>query len=459
MIAESLAAFAHAARFEDVPTDIVAQGRLHMLDTLGCAIAGARTAFADASMAALRRLDDGGGGSVAIGRTETLGLRDAVMFNAGIGHMLDFDDTHTSTLNHVSVGAVPMTLALAARDGATGADTLCAYLIAAEINCRIGLGATGATFLHRGVHPTGALNGFGNALAAARLMGLDAARMAHAQGLALSFAAGSMEWQRDGAEAKRLHPGNAAVAGLMAASYAGEGVTGPRRAYEGRAGIYRLFLGPDAGIDVEAITGGLGSRWAFADISIKPFPLVHHVHGVIDCALRLAREDGVRPETVARITARIAQPQIAILCEPADAKRNPTNQYQGIFSLYHTVAVAIARGAMTLAETEAALLDDPEIASLRQRIDYEVDPDSAYPDSFSGGVRVELTDGRVLERYEKHHPGSPQRPLANEAIIEKFRANAGRRFDAARTQAIIDTVLALDTDATPGEVMTLLGAP
>jgi len=459
MIAEALAAFAHGLRFEDVPASIIAKARLHLLDTLGCAIAGARTRYAEASLAALRRLDGGGGQSVAIGRAERLGLRDAVMFNAGIGHMLDFDDTHTSTLNHVSVGAVPLSLGLAARDGAAGRDALLAYLIAAEVNCRIGLGAAGPAFLHRGVHPTGALNGFGNALAAARLMGLDAGRMEHAQGIALSFTAGSMEWQRDGAESKRLHPGNAAVAGLIAAAYAGEGVTGPARPYDGRAGLYRLFLGPEAIVDTEAVTSGLCERWAFADVSLKPYPLVHHLHGVIDCALRLVREDGVTAGAVEKVTVLVAEPQVAILCEPMDEKRNPANTYQGLFSLYHMVAVALARGSMTLAETDETLLDDPQIARLRQRIDCEIDPESLYPDAYSGGVRVRLADGRTVERYTKHHPGAPQRPLTPDAVIEKFQANAGRVFDSARIQAIVDAVMALDGETAPGELMSLLAAP
>ena len=457
-IAERLAGFAHRLRLDDVPAAIVEKAKLHILDTLGCAAAAADSRFARASLAALRRLD-GGSGSVAIGQAGTLGLRDVTMFNAGIGHMLDFDDTHTTTLTHVSVAALPAALALGARAGASGRELLAAYLIAVETGCRVGLGAGDAAFLHRGVHPTGAVNMFGTALAAARLMGLDAAKMAHAQGLALSFAAGSMEWQRDGAEAKRLHPGNAAAAGLAAASYAAAGVTGPRLPYEGRAGLYRLFLGDDAAIDMGAVTGKLGTRWAFRDVSIKPFPLVHHVHGVIDCALRLVHEEGIGADAIDRATALIAEPQIAILCEPAEARRNPANAYQAIFSLYHTVAVVLARGRMTLAETDARLIDDPAVAALRPRIDYAVDRDSLYPRSYSGGLRVRLKDGRTLQRYAAHHPGAVERPLTTDRVIDKFRDNAGRLYGGDRVGALLDAVMALDAEATPASVAALLGAP
>ncbi len=453
-IAERLAAFAHDFRLEDAPPSLIDKAKLHILDTLGCAIAGAATGYAERSFKALARLD-GGTGSVAIGRAETLGLADAIRFNAGIAHMLDFDDTHTTTLNHVSASAAPLVLALGAHRNASGADMLVAYLVAAEASCRAGLGADGPAFLHRGVHPTGALCVFGSALGAGRLLGLDTAQMTHAQGIALSFAAGSMEWQRDGAEAKRLHPGNAAASGLLAASSAGAGITGPRLPYEGRFGIYRLFLGADAAVDAEAICAGLSARWAFDDVSIKPFPLVHHVHGVIDCALRLVQEDGIGGDDIDRLTVHIAAAQAPILAEPVAAKRNPFNEYQAIASVYHTVATAIARGAMTLAETDAALIDDPVIAALRQRIEYRVNPDSLYPRYYSGGVTAMLKDGRTLERFEKYHPGSDRRPATRDAVIGKFRANAARVFASARIEEIELAVLALERTA-PATLMALL---
>jgi len=456
-IAEAFADFAAGLRSQDIPAELREKAQLHVLDTIGCALAGADSDFARHSLAALKRLGDGSG-STAIGQRGGLGLRDAILFNAGLAHMLDFDDTHMPTLNHVSVSAIPLALALGARENVSGQDFLAAYLVGAEISARAGLGVDGPAFLHRGLHPTAILNVFGASLAAGRLLGLDAGQMAHAQGIALSFAAGTMEWQRDGAAAKRLHPGAASVAGLTAASCAGEGITGPRLPYEGRAGLYAIHLGADAPIDRAAMTAGLGERWAFADVCIKPFPLVHHVHGVIDCAIQLRNEAGFAIEDIDRITARIAAPQVPILCEPEDIKRNPANEYQGIFSLYHTVATAIVKGRMTLAETGENLLHDPAITALRQRIDYTIDPDSHYPASYSGGVKIRLKGGREIEHYEAHNPGSRERPLPAARIIEKFRANAGRLFDRAQVQAIEKAVTGLDRGASPGDVTALLGA-
>ena len=79
-------------------------------------IAASPSDYAAVKLAALRRLD-GGSGSTAIGQSVTLGLRDAILFNGGLANALDYDDTYTPNLNHISGGAAPLVLALGAHEG------------------------------------------------------------------------------------------------------------------------------------------------------------------------------------------------------------------------------------------------------------------------------------------------------------------------------------------------------
>ena len=295
-IAERYAEFAAGLRFEDIPDTLIEKATLHILDTLGCALAASQTDYAASMLAALKRLD-GGSGAAAIGQAQTLGLRDSILFNGGLANTLDYDDTYPPTLNHISGGAVPLVLALGAREGVSGRDLLVAYLIAIEIGAHVGLGVTGNAIMRRGFSPTGTLNGFGNALAAGKLLGLDRDRLTAAQGIALTMMSGSMEGIKEGAWSKRFNSGLGAVAGLTAAMMAAEGVHAPTRPYEGDAGLYRLLLGPEAEVDWPALTDGLGTRWEFESVAIKPFPIVHHAHTIIDCAIRLNQEDGSIPTT------------------------------------------------------------------------------------------------------------------------------------------------------------------
>ncbi len=457
-IAQQYAAFADDLRFETIPVFLIEKASLHILDTIGCAIAASRTDYASSMLAALTRLE-GGSGATAIGQAQMLGLRDSLLFNGGLANTLDYDDTYPPTLNHISGGTVPLVLALGAREGVQGRDVLTAYLIAIEIGAHVGLGVTGNAIMRRGFSPTGTLNGFGNALAAGKLLGLDRDALAAAQGIALTMMSGSMEGIKEGAWSKRFNSGLGAVAGLTAAMMAAEGVHAPSRPYEGDAGLYRLLLGPEATVDWPALTDGLGTRWAFESVAIKPFPVVHHAHTIIDCAIRLNREDGLAPDDIEEITVRVNERQIPLLCEPDADRRHPPNAHAGIFSIYHLVATAVVRGRMTLDECEEEALQDPSIRALRDRIRYEIDPDSLFPRYFSGGLSARLRDGRTIRRYDPHHLGSDKRPLAADTVIEKFLRNAGRRYDEDRVGPIVEAVMALSGDGAPDAVMALLGAP
>ncbi len=143
-MAEQFATFAAGLRFEDVPTALVDKAKLHILDTLGCAIAAARSDSAKTILAALMRLGTAHE-SVAIGQAERLGLRDAILFNGSLANTLDYDDTYIPALNHISCGTVPLVLALASREGAwakrlypggAGVAGLTSAMLAAERDSR-----------------------------------------------------------------------------------------------------------------------------------------------------------------------------------------------------------------------------------------------------------------------------------------------------------------------------------
>lgn len=456
-IAEHYADFAARLQLEDVPPDLVEKAKLHMLDTVGCAIAASTTDYAAVKFAALLRLE-GGCGTTAIGQSRSLGLRDAVLFNGGLANALDYDDTYTPNLNHISGGAVPLVLALGARDGASGREVIAAYLIAMETATHIGLGVPGNAVMRRGFSTSGTLNGFANALAAGRLLRLTPDRLVAAQGVALTLIGGAMEGLREGAWSKRLNAGQGAVSGLTAAMMAAEGMSGPSMPYEGDLGLYHMLVGPGAAVDWEATTAGLGDQWEFARVAIKAFPLVHHAHNIVDAAIRLNREDSVRPEDVEAITALVTEDQVPLLCQPESQRRHPPNDYAAIFSVYHLVATALARGRMTLDECEGDALQDPVIRDLRNRIGYELDPDSLFPEYFSGGLVAHLKDGREIRRYDRHHFSSDKRPMPRGTVIEKFRNNAGRVYRDDRVDAIITAVMALSESGSPKAVTDLLGA-
>jgi 2-methylcitrate dehydratase PrpD len=456
-LSQRLAAFAHGFELGAVPAEVLECARRCMLDALGIAFASTGFDFARRSAAGIAALT-GPGEHVLIGMRDRWPLRDAALLNGILVHGLDYDDTHPASVVHASASALPTMLAAGWQARASGARSLAAYLLAIEADARLGQHA-GGWWQKVGFHPTGVVGVFGSALAAGYLQGHDPQALAHAQGLALSMAAGSMEFLEDGSWTKRFHPGWAAASGLTAASLATHGFQSPLRAYEGRFGLYRAYLGPhapDAALDPFA---GLGERWETLSVALKPYPVCHFNHACGDAALALRAEHGFDAADVVAVTARIHRNQMPVVCEPLAAKQRPQNEYDAKFSLPYFVAACLVRGRFTLEELEPASLGDPRILELCRRVTCEHDPQSAYPRYFSGGVTIELRDGRRLERHEGVNRGTDARPLTGAQVERKFFDNCERAIPRAQAQRVLEAVMALERAPDLGELCAALALP
>ncbi|CAP41182.1 MmgE/PrpD family protein [Bordetella petrii] len=439
-LSETLADYAAGFDGARIPTEVRERARLLMLDSIGIALASHGYDFSRRALAAVSELD-GGGDSVVIGTRLRLDPRNAALANGVLVHGLDYDDTHARGVIHATASVLPTVLALAARDGRSGADMVTAYVLGMEVATRLGAVAKGG-FHQVGFHPTGLIGAFGCTLAAGWLMGLDARQMVDAQGLTLSVAAGSLEFLNDGAWNKRMHPGWAANAGITAATFGKHGYTGTRLAYEGRFGLYASHLG-DAGYDLALATEALGQLWEVPRVSVKPLPACHFTHASVDAAVRLHAQ-GVKPEQVRRITVLVPAEVVKTVCEPEASKRRPANSYEAQFSIPYLVGTALCKGRLTLDDLEEAALRDPAVLALAAVTDYRNDPDSGFPRHYSGEVIVELKDGRVLREREAVNRGAEDRPLSADDIRAKFHDNARRQVPASRADAIEQCVLGLD---------------
>lgn len=441
-IAEQFADFAADFSLDQVPTNVIDYAKLCIADTIGIGFASHRYNFADTSVKAIARLA-GNGEWPVVGTRLRLPVRDAALLNGLLMHGLDFDDTHSGAVIHCSTSAVPAVLAEASRHRRSGADALAAYLLAIETDARIGMPAEGM-LQKTGFHPTGLVGIFGCTVAAGFLAGLSAAEIAKAQGAALSMASGSLEFLEDGAWTKRMHPGWAASSAITAAALAAGGFEAPLNAYEGRYGFYNLYL-PGKEVDPGRVASGLGEAWEMLKIAIKPYPVCHFNHSSIDAMLSLCAEHNLQAEDIESATALIHQKQQDVVCIPEDAKRRPQSDYEAKFSIQFAVAAAVVRGRFTLAELEDDALCDPGILALADRISFEHDPESRYPEFFSGGMRLQLKDGRELLKREPVNRGADGRALDAQAVREKFDGNVDGHLSACAADALWNAVLNLDS--------------
>lgn len=435
-LAERLAAFAAGLEFDRLPPDVVASVKLRTLDVLGLALAASTYEFAKAVTAAV----SDGGPCTILGTPRTGSAAAAALANGTLAHGLDFDDTHAASITHASAVVVPTALAMAESDGASGRDLIVAAAAGYEAITRIGMAAPGA-FHARGWHATSVCGTFAAALAAGVLLRLDARRLANALGLAGSFASGVMEFLADGSSVKRLHAGWAAHGGIMAATFAAGGLSGPASILEGRFGFYRTFVGVEPAAEVFET---LGQQWETPRVGFKPYPCCHLVHAYVDCALALRQEHDIDPDAVAAIECHVPTGEVPIVCEPWSTKVRPRTTYEAQFSLPFAVAAAVLDGGVGLATFSEGRLTDERLLGLAARVRYVVDPGSRFPNGFPGWVTVRLADGRVVEAREPDGRGGPARPLPEAAIVAKFHANAGLALEGARSEELARAVLTLD---------------
>jgi 2-methylcitrate dehydratase PrpD len=163
-----------------------------------------------------------------------------------------------------------------------------------------------------------------------------------------------------------------------------------------------------------------------------------------DCAAQIRARPGFDAAAIRAIVCRTAEGPVHRLWEPLAEKRRPTTPYGAKFSLPYCIALVLVEGQAGVDGFSEARTQDPRILAVAGKVRYVVDPSLPYPQRFTGHVRVELADGRVLEETQDAPRGSPERPLAPEELRAKFRANAARALPAAQVETLLDKVLAID---------------
>ncbi|HEX3989649.1 MAG TPA: MmgE/PrpD family protein [Acetobacteraceae bacterium] len=436
-----LAHFIETSRWEALPEVLRHEAKRSLLNFVGCAIGVANTPPIDMAMRVLTRLS-GADRVTVLGRRERLDPLGAAFINAIGGNLLDYDDTHLRTVIHPTAPVAPAVLALAEQRGLSGADMLHAFVLGAEVECRIG-NAVSPGHYARGWHITSTCGVFGSSAASAKLLRLDAEQTAHALGIAASQSAGSVENLPSGA--KNVSVGNAARQGIFAALLAEQGYTAAPAAIEGALGWARAMGDVPA---VAEITGDLGQRWELLANTYKPYPCGIVMHAVIDACLELRRDHALTSAEVAEVIVSGDQ----LLLDRGD--RVVSNDRDARVSIHHCAAVALLFGVAGVREFSEAVVHEPAVVALRELTRARLDASSPRG---AATVLVRTHDGRALTATVLHARGSTERPLSDHEIAAKVRDLAADGGFQGSIDEVIAAVWQVDTMPTIAPLVGLLG--
>ena len=427
---------------QDIPSDVMHLAKRCLMNYSGVALFATLDPAIDILLDLLRAegcsLD-----ATVIGSGFRTSAQNAALANGFLGHLEDYDDTHTTVI-HPSAPILPVALALSEQRTVSGKDLLGAFAVGVEVACRIGLVIV-AHFRDGAAHwhITNTCGVLGAAAAAGRLLRLTQEQMIYAFAIAGTQACGVREVF--GSMCKPFHAGKAAQNGVVAALLAQRGFTGTDGIFEGARGLVGVMA---KGHDINEATKDLGARWELRQNGLKPYACGQANHGFIDAALALRKQPGVTPQTIKHVQGSVEQFAPALV-----RRRHPRSGLESKFCYYHSVAAALTDGQALPAQFTDERASDPAIESLRNRIDFDEDP--SLPRR-AVRVTLELNDGRTYTERVDHPTGTPGNPMSDTMVQEKFNGLASKVLGAEKAEKAQRALWGVDKLSDVSELMPLL---
>jgi 2-methylcitrate dehydratase PrpD len=439
-----LARYMLSARERTLPPAVVRDAKHRILDTLGAVISGA---VLPPGVAAIKYVRAQGG--TAESSILTTGIRttavNAALANAMFAHADETDDFEPVTKAHPGCAVVPAALAMAEREGRSGADFLSAVVLGYDLCCRflLALGPDHVRATHRSAEGTSAT--FGAVGAAAALARLDEKGMRHALSYAAQQVSGLWSWTRDEDHVEKAFDfaGMGARNGVTAVTMVQSGFTGVWDVLDGE---HNMILALSSVPQPEEMVAGLGSRFFVSETAIKVFSVGYPIQAPLDALLTLRREHALRPDTVTKIVVRL----------PDDGAGIVNNNAMPDVNVQHLMAVALIDGTVSFEMSHSReRMADPAVMAVRSRVELVADRalrDPAAPRS--GIVEVTMRDGRTVRHFTRHPPGTKESPLDDARVEAKVRDLVTPVLGERQTGALIARVNAIET---MGNIRELVG--
>src|SRR5437588_3808330 len=446
-LAERLAAYAQALRYDDLDAVTVERVKVHVIDTIGCGIG----AFEERAVGVCRKVALAVPGTATVIGTRRRTTPDLASFaNGAAFRFLDFNDTYVGRFAVHPSDTIAACLAVAEAERANRQGAVTSFALAYHSNSRL---VDSLDIAARGWDPP-VFSLPAVALAAGKLMKLDPERLTHAVNLAINdhipMAQTRVQTLSDW---KGLADAEAARNAVFAALLARAGLTGPAPIFEGHSGFFKQVSGP-AEIDVGAF-GGRRVPFRIHRCSLKAYPAVIYTQTAIVAGIEVAKEIGALDHIAAIEIATTRRGYERTGSEPE--KWSPQTRDTADHSLPYITARAMFDGDITNESFAPQMYRDPRILAFMQKIKVSEDADLTARVGAAVPTRVTaiLADGRRIARQVDYAPGFAGRPMDREDVERKFRGNAGKRWPKQQTDAVLQTLWAFER---ANDLSSLLGA-
>lgn len=460
-----LAEFVQDTTFFDLPEHVVEFTKKLLLDTLGCGIAGVTSDKGKWGIDFGKRCFSGKPEATVLGYGNRLPAMGAAFVNAELINGLDYEAAGL----HLPPFVIPPALALGETYGKNGQELITAVALALEVGTRIAKGLIQQPHVDDEGNPMGispvfgpCSSVFGGAAGAAKVLGFDKEKIAHAMGLAgvLSPVPTQASMHRDLPvnSGKYLMAGWAAQTGLTAAELIRSGHRGNLLVLDSEYGYWR-FTG-QAGWDAARVLKDLGETWEFLQTTpYKQFPCCGMMHGGLECLTALVEENSLRPEEIDSIHAYLDPSSAEAMFHNRDIK----NQIDAQFSVAYNMSLAAMGIKPGIRWQDGSTIHDPGIRRFMDKVTAGIHPECAKAQEKDGRARVVSVEvkarGQVFTKELRFIKGTVTAGSAmyvsDEERILKFRENTSLILPEYRAEEAIEAVLHLEEKEEIGPVMEL----
>jgi MmgE/PrpD N-terminal domain len=339
-------------RYDDLPPEVVDRAKGVTLHCLASVLLGSQTKAGEQAVTMIRDEELGvpkGATIMVDGSRVTKG--GAAFANSEMALAGGKWDTFRM-LTHPGTAIIPTALAAAEVCGASGKDFLTGVVAGYEVSERMAADFI-PTLMARGFHPGPVFGIFGAAVAAGKIMGLDADQMNSTIALCASLAGGNPESARSGGKA--LREGAAVRNAMLAVTLAQYGHAGGETVLEGEAGFYHAFAGNNSGrltysfagdtkASLEKIVENLGREWMFLETLYRIYSIAGYNIAHIDVTAALCDEHDIKPENIDRIEAVVNWLETQYPSPAFPARREDVQPPEPGMTPFFTAYAAVNRG-------------------------------------------------------------------------------------------------------------------
>ena len=469
-VTEKLAKFCAELKFENLPEDVVHEAKQILLDIVGCALGSVELDKGRIAVEVAREIG-GRPEATILGIGAKVAAPVAAFANGELMHSMDFCSLMPPAHVAPFVSAAP--LALAESRKVSGKNLIIAFVLAHEIASRIGV-SLGPMRAKKGGLPIPSwglgCDEFGAAIGAAKILGLDSEKMAHAIGLSGYFAPVP-------SHTKHLYTPNAgfgkygpagwtAQGGVTIALMVEKGYRGDRQVLEGKYGYW--VMNGSKKCDWNAITGGLGEDWNILEARFKKWPCCGNFQSSLEAFTWLINEYDLKPEEIEKVTLNVEEQNFLPLFQFKEIQ----NHVDAQFSMHYNIAAAAHRIKVGPNYQARKTIENPSILAFMKKVEMVAYPkaeETRYQECVVEGkpyinrrpalVQV-VARGKTFTRENEYVQWlsiyNPEYKATDADLAGKFRANAENVLSNSKINKAIDMILNLEKVVDINELIKVL---